>query len=70
MEVLRKQNERMTKQVADLTSENKKLVEPLKQAEAQVAEYKRQLQNYTKDKQSLAVSIFHIVTSICCQQTC
>lgn len=58
MEVLRNQNERMTKQVADLTSENKKLVEPLKQAEALVAEYRRQLQNYTKDKHSLAVSTY------------
>lgn len=55
MEVLRKQNERMTKQVADLTNENRKLAEPLKRAQASVAEYKRQLQNYEKDKISLAV---------------
>lgn len=55
MEVLRKHNERMTKQVSDLTQENRKLVEPLKQARAEVAEYKRQLQNYEKDKISLAV---------------
>lgn len=55
MEVLRKHNERMTKQVSDLTSENKRLVEPLKQAQDEVAEYKRQLENYEKDKISLAV---------------
>ncbi|KAH1012282.1 dynein regulatory complex subunit 4 [Dendroctonus ponderosae] len=54
MEVLRKQNERMNKQVADLTTENKKLVLPLKQALDDVREYKRQLQNYEKDKISLA----------------
>ncbi|KAF7276818.1 hypothetical protein GWI33_008966, partial [Rhynchophorus ferrugineus] len=54
MEVLRKQNERMSKQVADLTAENKKLVAPLKQALDDVKEYKRQLQNYEKDKISLA----------------
>ncbi|KAJ8941128.1 hypothetical protein NQ318_004247 [Aromia moschata] len=54
MEVLRKQNQRMAKQVADLTAENKKLVLPLQQALADVAEYKRQLQNYEKDKISLA----------------
>ncbi|KAK9712535.1 Growth-arrest specific micro-tubule binding [Popillia japonica] len=54
MEILRKQNERMSKQVADLTLENKRLAEPLKQALADVAEYKRQLQNYEKDKISLA----------------
>lgn len=58
MEVLRKQNERMNKQVADLTAENKKLVLPLKQALDDVREYKRQLQNYEKDKISLAVAIF------------
>lgn len=56
MEVLRKQNERMTKQVADLSAENKKLAEPLRKALEDVAEYKRQLQNYEKDKISLAVS--------------
>lgn len=55
MEVLRQQNERMNKQVADLTSENKKLVQPLEQALNDVKEYKRQLQNYEKDKLSLAV---------------
>ncbi|GJQ73118.1 hypothetical protein Trydic_g1746 [Trypoxylus dichotomus] len=54
MEILRKQNERMSKQVADLTLENKRLGEPLKQAQADVTEYKRQLQNYEKDKISLA----------------
>jgi hypothetical protein len=58
MEVLRKQNERMSKQVADVTAENKKLVEPLKQALSDVAEYKRQLEHYEKDKLSLAVIDF------------
>ncbi|KAL3280066.1 hypothetical protein HHI36_017573 [Cryptolaemus montrouzieri] len=53
MEVLRKQNERMSKQVADLMSENKKLIEPLNQAKADVVEYRRQLTNYEKDKISL-----------------
>lgn len=56
MEILRKQNERMSKQVADLTLENRRLAEPLQQALADVAEFKRQLQNYEKDKLSLAVS--------------
>lgn len=55
MEVLRKQNERLTKQGADLTAENKRLAEPLRKALEDVAEYKRQLQNYEKDKLSLAV---------------
>lgn len=58
MENLRKQNERMSKQVADLTAENKRLNEPLKKALHDVQEYKRMLQNYEKDKISLVVRIF------------
>ncbi|XP_017770078.1 PREDICTED: growth arrest-specific protein 8-like [Nicrophorus vespilloides] len=54
MEVLKKQNERMGKQVADLTADNRRMAEPLKQALVDVTEYKRQLQNYEKDKLSLA----------------
>ncbi|KAF2883120.1 hypothetical protein ILUMI_23061 [Ignelater luminosus] len=54
MEILRKQNEKMTKEVASLTAENHKLTEPLKQAQAEVEEYKKQLQNYKMDKLSLA----------------
>ncbi|XP_065156662.1 LOW QUALITY PROTEIN: dynein regulatory complex subunit 4-like [Atheta coriaria] len=53
MEILRKQNERMGKQVQDLVSENKKLKDPLHQALAEVVEFKRQLVNYEKDKISL-----------------
>lgn len=56
MEVLRKHNERLTKQAADLTAENRRLVVPLEQALNDVKEYKRQLTNYEKDKLSLAVS--------------
>lgn len=55
MEVLRKQNERMSKQVSDITAENKKLKEPLHQALQDVTEYKRQLEHYEKDKLALAV---------------
>ncbi|KAJ3641228.1 hypothetical protein Zmor_027743 [Zophobas morio] len=54
MEVLRKQNERMSKQVSDITAENKKLKEPLHQALQDVTEYKRQLEHYEKDKLALA----------------
>lgn len=56
MEILRKQNERMSKQCADLTAENKRLAEPLRKALADVKEYERILENYEKDKISLAVS--------------
>lgn len=63
MEELRKQNERMTKQVGDLTIENRKLIDPLKQAQADVKEYKRMLVNYERDKASLTVIfIIHLFT--------
>ncbi|KAF5279526.1 hypothetical protein FQR65_LT03348 [Abscondita terminalis] len=54
MESLKSQNERMTRQVSDLSAETKKLQEPLKAALADVADYKRQLHNYEKDKIALA----------------
>lgn len=40
-------------QVADVTAENKRLVEPLKGAQAEMKELRRQLQNYGKDKVAL-----------------
>ncbi|XP_018330024.1 dynein regulatory complex subunit 4 [Agrilus planipennis] len=64
MELLRKQNERMTKQVSDLMAENKKMVEPLRQALADVAEYKRRLQNYEKDKIALANATAKLQTTM------
>ncbi len=39
-----------------VTAENKRLVEPLQRAKEEVEELRRQLANYDKDKQSLAVS--------------
>lgn len=54
MEILRKQNERTVKQMADLMAENKRLAQPLQKALDEVREYKRLLENYEKDKISLA----------------
>lgn len=54
MEGMRKREEHMEKQLRDVTAENRKLVEPLQQAQAEVAELSRQLRNYEKDKVSLA----------------
>ena len=38
-------------------AENKRLVEPLQRAREEVDELRRQLANYDKDKQSLAVCV-------------
>jgi predicted nuclease with TOPRIM domain len=53
MEDLKKREECMDKQLRDVTAENHKLVEPLQQAQAEVAELNRQMKNYEKDKVSL-----------------
>jgi predicted nuclease with TOPRIM domain len=54
MEGMKKREERMEKQLRDVTAENHKLVEPLQQAKAEVTELTRQMKNYEKDKMSLA----------------
>ncbi|XP_014662068.1 PREDICTED: growth arrest-specific protein 8-like [Priapulus caudatus] len=54
VEELKKREERMEKQVAEVTLENKHLKEPLHTAQQQVQELQKQLSNYDKDKASLA----------------
>ncbi|XP_033340814.1 growth arrest specific protein 8 [Megalopta genalis] len=53
MEVMRNNEERMKKQVRELTTENKKYSGDLKNLENSVAQLTHQLQNYEKDKQAL-----------------
>ncbi|XP_046748965.1 dynein regulatory complex subunit 4 [Diprion similis] len=54
MEVMKNHEERMKKQVRELSIENKKIQADLKVAQEQVSEYSRQLLNYNKDKTCLA----------------
>ncbi|CAG2063122.1 unnamed protein product, partial [Timema podura] len=54
MEDVKRQEERMEKQLRDVQTENKRLAEPLKRAEAEVAVLERKMGNYGKDKVSLA----------------
>ncbi|XP_015600948.1 dynein regulatory complex subunit 4 isoform X2 [Cephus cinctus] len=54
MEVMKNHEERMKKQVRELSSENKKFSADLKIAQEQVTENSRQLVNYEKDKVCLA----------------
>ncbi|XP_012264546.2 dynein regulatory complex subunit 4 [Athalia rosae] len=53
MEVMKNHEERMKKQVRELSTENKKFQVDLKIAQEQVAEFSRQLLNYNKDKTCL-----------------
>jgi len=53
---MKKKEDRLEKQMAEVTSENKRLTDPLAKANSEVDELRRQLSNYEKDKQLLAVS--------------
>ena len=67
MEDIKKREERMEKQLRDITGENRKLVEPLQQAQAEVTELNRKMKNYEKDKVSLAITKTHLGI---CQKEC
>lgn len=54
MEDMRKKEDRLEKEAADLQLQNRRLAEPLQKAREEVAELQRQLANYQKDKTSLA----------------
>ncbi|KAG9474958.1 dynein regulatory complex subunit 4 [Eleutherodactylus coqui] len=54
MEEMRKKENRLEKEMADLQLQNRRLTEPLQKAREEVAEFQRQLANYEKDKTSLA----------------
>ena len=53
---MKKKEDRLEKQMTEVTSENRKLADPLQKASNEVDEMRRQLGNYEKDKQLLAVS--------------
>jgi len=61
IEDMKKNEERLTKEMNEVQSQNRKLVEPLRIAKAEVEDLKRQLANYGKDKTSLANSKARIV---------
>jgi len=53
---MKKKEERLEKQMAEVMNENKKLTDPMQKAMSEVEELRRQLGSYEKDKQLLAVS--------------
>ncbi|XP_063802001.1 dynein regulatory complex subunit 4 [Pseudophryne corroboree] len=54
MEEMRKKEDRLEKEMADLQLQNRRLTEPLQKAREDVSELQKQLANYEKDKVSLA----------------
>lgn len=58
---MKKKEERMEKQMAEVITENKRLAEPLQKAREEVEDLRRQLSNYEKDKEILKVGhLFHL----------
>ncbi len=57
VEKMKKDSERLEKQLAETQAENRRLQDPLARAREEVAELQRQLANYERDKVSLAVSV-------------
>ena len=56
VEKMKKDGERLEKQLAETQAENRRLQEPLQKAREEVAELQKQLANYERDKVSLTVS--------------
>ena len=61
MEEMKKKEERNEKQMNEIQSENRKLIEPLEKAKAEVNDLLKQLANYHKDKQSLHVRRYYCI---------
>lgn len=54
---MKKKEERLEKEMAEVLQQNKSLTEPLQKATQEVSELQKQLTNYKKDKALLAVCI-------------
>lgn len=57
---MKKKEERLEKEMAEIQLQNKRLIEPLQKAREEVEDLRKQLANYKKDKASLAVSILYL----------
>lgn len=53
---MKKDQERLEKQLAETQTENRRLQDPLQKAREEVTELQRQLASYERDKVSLRVS--------------
>lgn len=56
MSKMKGNEDRIEKKLKEVSNENRKLVDPLREARERVADLQRQLTGYNKDKASLAVS--------------
>ena len=61
---MKKDQERLEKQLAETQAENRRLQDPLQRAREEVAELQKQLANYERDKVSLAVSWYKCASTM------
>ena len=52
---MKRKEERLEKEMAEVLLQNRRLTEPLQRAKEEVADLQKQLANYEKDKATLAV---------------
>lgn len=63
---MKKKEERLEKEMAEVQLQRKRLTEPLQKAKEDVAELQKKLANYEKDKASLAVGhVQQLVLLLC-----
>lgn len=58
---MKKKEERLEKEMAEVQLQRKRLTEPLQKAKEDVAELQKKLANYEKDKASLAVHVQQLI---------
>lgn len=56
MEDMRKKEDHLEREMAEVSVQNKRLAEPLQKAREEMNEMQKQLANYERDKQTLLVS--------------
>lgn len=56
MEDMRKKEEHLEREMAEVSSQNRRLADPLQKARDEMAEMQRKIRNYERDKQILVVS--------------
>ena len=65
---MKKDQERLEKQLAETQAENRRLQDPLAKAKEEVAELQKQLASYERDKISLRVSnveVYLVILEVC-----
>lgn len=62
---MKKKEERLEKEIADVRQQNRRLTEPLQKATLEVSELQKQLINYNQDKVLLAVRVCLLISTFC-----